>query len=1342
MTVPIRPTDQRVGLLDSVPRRPLLQDLGLFLVLGALGAIAANISIRIPHTEAFLEVRFLFGFMAFALLSRWWLGLVMAAVLSVVALGNVPLWFAFLGNMSYALPALLVIRLLHGQCLRRLTSPVLYGLGWFALVVFCYEAFSTPIVWGFVAWRAGEPILPKVLSSWGEQPYLEEMLVTALISAPLMVAIRMHATVRRGLEELTITLDSIGDAVVATDPAGRITRMNPVAEQLTGWSLTDARGKPLEEVFRIYNARTGEPVDNPVQRVLTEGKTVGLANHTCLVSRDGTRLQIADSAAPIRESGQIVGTVMVFRDVTEEYRNRELLHQANEVMVRSPAATFVWENQPGRPVTFVSGNVQRVLGWPGSAFLADRKPFADVIHPEDADRVAGELARAVQNPDAQEVPHSPYRIVQQDGQVCWVEDRTTIRRDGQGHAFAFEGVLLNVTGRVEAEQRLRQREAMLRRTERIARVGSWEWDVATDTVTWSDELYRFFGRDPSEGTVSFAEHDKLYPPEDLARLRQAVQQTLEDGSPYELELRAKRNEDQLFHCIAAGHPERDAEGNVVRLVGSFQDISELKKAQEAYGKLCEMASELICVADINTATFTQVNPAFTEVLGYSEAELLGRSFLEFLHPDDVERTKRVIEEQLRKGQKLLSFQNRYRCKDGSYRWLDWNSHPIAEEGLTYAIAHDVTERKRSEQALRESEERFRVLVESAPVSILAVQEGKYVFGNAAGARMMGFDSAEQFAGLDVLDTIAPEHRDLVRQRMARIHQADGNEPVELKLNRTDGSTGWSLSSSVPVQIDGKKTALVVGQDITEHKRVRQALDEAQNLLETAIAQAPVGFVFADAPEGTIRLANPAALGIRGGDGRLLTGIGVSEHSKSWQTYRPDGTEYPSEELPLSRAVLYGEETRDAEVLIRDEQGNDHWVIANASPVRDADGNVTAGIVVFLDVTARKQAEADREHLQQRLNQSQRLESIGRLAGGVAHDFNNKLQAILGYVDLLLSDVGPGHPFRADLQEIRQAANQAANLTRQLLAFARKQTIDPKTLDLNETVEGLLKMLHRLIGEDIDLLWKPGEDVWPVRMDPTQVDQVLANLVVNARDAIADVGKITIETFRAEFDQAQCADHAGLQPGQYAVLAVSDDGEGMDAGTLGQVFEPFFTTKSQDQGTGLGLATVYGIVRQNGGFVNVYSEPGQGTTFRIYLPRAETEIDRVEPNSSKLLPRSGHETVLVVEDEQPLLALTEQMLRQLGYTVIAAASPAEAIELARKHDGAIDVLLTDVVMPEMNGRDLFGKLQPLCSGLRSVFMSGYTANVIAHRGVLDEGVCFLQKPFTIHSLAEQLRQALR
>jgi PAS domain S-box-containing protein len=415
---------------------------------------------------------------------------------------------------------------------------------------------------------------------------------------------------------------------------------------------------------------------------------------------------------------------------------------------------------------------------------------------------------------------------------------------------------------------------------------------------------------------------------------------------------------------------------------------------------------------------------------------------------------------------------------------------------------------------------------------------------------------------------------------------------------------------------------------------------------------------------------------------------------------------------------------------------------NLSFLRDKDQKAIGILAVSRDITERKKADEEKESLQAQLMQAQKMESVGRLAGGVAHDFNNMLSVILGNAELALLKLPKSDPVITDLNLIIDSANRSANLTRQLLAFARKQTIAPIVLDLNEIIDGMLKMLRRIIGEDIDLVWMPGAGLWQIKIDPSQVDQLLANLFVNARDAISGVGKVTIETENISFDKAYCAVHPGFTPGQYVMLAVSDDGHGMSKDILDHIFEPFFTTKEEGRGTGLGLATVYGIVKQSEGLINVYSEPDKGSTFKIYLPISKVEF--TQAITERIIdPVKGHgELVLLVEDEPNMLNVIRDMLDKLGYTVLFSDKPAEALRQAKKYNAQIQLLITDVVMPEMNGRELAKLVAEFNPGIKCLYASGYTANAIAHHGVLEKGINFIQKPFSMQSLAAKVQEVLK
>ncbi len=437
-----------------------------------------------------------------------------------------------------------------------------------------------------------------------------------------------------------------------------------------------------------------------------------------------------------------------------------------------------------------------------------------------------------------------------------------------------------------------------------------------------------------------------------------------------------------------------------------------------------------------------------------------------------------------------------------------------------------------------------------------------------------------------------------------------------------------------------------------------------------------------------------------------------------------------------------------EARILTGKGEIVWIEVRFRIEKDAQGRTIRLIGVNQDITARKlaedvlrQSEEERRTLESQLHQAQKIESIGQLAGGVAHDFNNMLGVILGHAELAMIKSNPSNPFYSDLEAIRDAAERSADLTRQLLTFARKQVISPIFLDLNETVEVMLKMLQRLIGEEIQLSWSPATDLWPVKVDPSQIDQILANLCVNARDAISGPGKITIKTGNSSFDEKYCGSRPFVvSPGDYACLSVSDDGCGMDQAVKARIFEPFYTTKAIGSGTGLGLATVYGAVKQNNGFITFTSESGQGTVFNIYLPRVDSTPQTVIETENIAI-RHGTESILLVEDDAMLLQLQKFMLEESGYTVLAAATTDLAICLAREHPGPIQLLISDVVMPSMNGKQLSEALKDLRPGMKTLFVSGYTSDIISDKGVVEAGVHFLQKPFSFETLTAKVRKVL-
>jgi two-component system, cell cycle sensor histidine kinase and response regulator CckA len=627
--------------------------------------------------------------------------------------------------------------------------------------------------------------------------------------------------------------------------------------------------------------------------------------------------------------------------------------------------------------------------------------------------------------------------------------------------------------------------------------------------------------------------------------------------------------------------------------------------------------------------------------------------------------------------------------------------------------------------LVDSEKRYRRLFESARdgILILDAETGRVVDVNPFLLQLLGYPYDQMYGQyiweLGVFKDIAAS-----KEAFRTLQENEYIRYDDLPLETLDGRAIAVEFVSNVYLVDYCKVIQCNIRDITARNTARKLEEAERKQLLAAIEQAGEAIVMTDAA-GVIQFVNPAF--------ERTTGYSreeaVGKTPRILKSVEQDELFYRDLWDTISGGRIWA-----GRMVNKRKDGTLYTEESTISPVRDESGRVVNYVAVQRNIT-------EQLRLADQYQQAQKMEAVGLLAGGVAHDYNNMLSVILGYTDLALAKVDPAGSVHADLEEIYKAAVRSVDITRQLLTFARKQTISPVVLDLNQAVQSTLKMLGRLIGEDIKLAWHPGPGLHPIRMDPAQIDQILANLCINARDAISDVGYIIIETKNVGIDDDYCAQNVDFEPGEFILLAVSDDGGGMDSETLEHIFEPFFTTKAVGKGTGLGLSTVYGIVRQNNGFINVYSEPGNGTTFKIYLPWHAGRTIEIQPKEAAQIPLSRGETVLVVEDEPALLKMTGIMLEKSGYRVLAAGTVAEAIRLAEEYAGGIHLLITDVVMPEMNGGDLARRLQSLCPGVKILFMSGYTAAVIAHRGVLDEGVNFIQKPFSMKDLAVKIREAI-
>jgi PAS domain S-box-containing protein len=634
-------------------------------------------------------------------------------------------------------------------------------------------------------------------------------------------------------------------------------------------------------------------------------------------------------------------------------------------------------------------------------------------------------------------------------------------------------------------------------------------------------------------------------------------------------------------------------------------------------------------------------------------------------------------------------------------------------------------RERDAEELRGVNTFLDSIIENIPdmIFIKDAENLRFIRFNRAGEELLGV-SRTDLIGKSDSDVFPKDQADFFTRKDREALSGKAATDILEESIQTIGKGVRSLhTKKVPLfDAQGKPTHLLgISEDITDR---RQAEAERERLL-SAIEQTGDAVIIMD-PDHTIRYVNPAFTTVSGYTRKDAIGqtpflLKSGRHDESFFTEM--------------WAVVAGGDIFKGRIVNRRKDGVLYTEDVTLSPVFDASGKIRNYVGVSRDVT-------DELRMIAQLQQALKMEAVGRLAGGVAHDFNNMLGVILGHAEMAMEKADQSHPFFHDFEAIKKAAERSASLTRQLLAFARKQIVSPEALDINETVEGMLKMMRRLIGEDINLIWLPKEGLPPVMMDPGQIDQIMANLCLNGRDAIAGVGRIVIRTGMKSFDEEFCIAQEALLPGNFVCLSVSDDGCGMDADTLENIFEPFFTTKGLGQGTGLGLATVYGIVKQNKGLIQVKSEQGNGTTFDIYIPVCAAGNDAVAPEDRPVeIPRGHGECVLLVEDEPAHLEMARIMLEGLGYCVLAAGSPGEALRMAKEYVGRFDLLVTDVVMPEMNGRDLAVQLQSCCPDLRCLFMSGYTADIIAGRGVLEEGVHFIQKPFSTANLAVKIRMAL-
>ena len=962
----------------------------------------------------------------------------------------------------------------------------------------------------------------------------------------------------------------------------------------------------------------------------------------------------------------------------------------------------------------------------------------------------------------------------------------------------------DVASRRAAEQAALRLNERLSLALQAGRFGVWDWDAVSDKTTWDDSMYVLFGLDRTEFDGGREAWFSRILPEDRPKVEQDIRRSFEKHVDYVTRYRIRLPDGDIRHIAAEGFVRRDAGGRLVRVIGLNADVTEQETTREElvrredrirrlneciarlvleetgsgadpeslFRRLAERVSEAVqtarvgiwlleeegavlrCVElfdsrtrrhDAGTRLATGNYPRYLAAIRQESRLSADEAFTD---PRTSEFTKDYLEPQgitsmldaaIQVGGKLAGVL----CLEHVGPVRRW--HPD-EQGFISTVAAilaqtlETVERRRVETELLKNQsllnataELARVggweleITESGPGCLTWTDEVRRIHEVDAHFQL-NLESAVQFYTPDARLQIAAAVRDAMEL----------GKPYDLELTivTARGRTIPVRSIGYAERRDGRVWRLVGAfQDISDRRLAEAALREERVRLARIIEGARVGTWEWNVQTGEA-VFNERWAGLLGYTLAELQPVSI----QTWNHLTHPDDVVRAEQI-LGQHFEHGTDYYECECRMRHKDGRWVWIQDRGRLItRDAEGRPLMMFGTHTDVTERRQAEEKQRGLQELLGRAERMESVGRLAGGVAHDFNNMLQAILGYTTLALLDAPSGTPLAENLEEIRRSAERSADLTRQLLAFARKQTAIPKVVDLNETISGMLKMLRRLIGENISLSWQPGAGLWPVTVDPGQMDQILANLCVNARDAIEGTGQITITTANMELDDSGVSGSPGIAPGPFVRITVEDTGHGMSPETLASIFEPFFTTKEVGRGTGLGLSTVFGIVSQNQGMIDVKSLPGAGTTFVIHLPRSHAALP--EPVLEKRpVAVPAAETLMLVEDEDQVLRFTRQVLLRQGYTVLSASSPLAALEMASRHSGRIDLLVTDVVMPGMNGRQLHERLRVDHPALRCLYMSGYTADIIATHGVLQEGVAFLQKPFDVSQLVDRVREVL-